>query len=72
MDEKITLNTALCGFFMLAGHSYPFPFRGITGMHSELRKIRRFTTRAAVALDTGFPSHGAAVISPGIGWAVAV
>jgi hypothetical protein len=41
-------------------------------MYKKKKKIRRFSAMAAVALDTGFPSHGAAMISPGIGWAVAV
>jgi len=45
---------------------------GITRIYSELRKIRRFSTMAAVALETEFPSHGTAMISLAIGWAVVV
>ena len=72
VDEKNHTDSRLMCCFYACRTQLSISLSGITRMYSELRKIRRFSAMAAVALDTGFPSHGAAMISLGIGWAVAV
>ena len=72
VDEKNQTDSRLMCCFYACRTQLSISLSGITRMYSELRKIRRFSAMAAVALDTGFPSHGAAMISLGIGWAVAV
>ena len=71
VDEKNTPISARYRFYP-GRTQLSISISGITRIYSQRRQIRRFSAMAAVALETGFPSHGAAMTLLAVGWAVVV